>query len=72
MPRKTLYSLEMEIDIIRNDNNQLRGTIHSLNHRIELLTTELRCKERIERRFDQLLEGMCIGMKEANLPRRAS
>lgn len=25
---------------------------------------------RMERRFDTLLEGMCMGMREANLPRR--
>lgn len=25
----------------------------------------------VNRRFDQLLDGMCMGMKEANLPRRS-
>lgn len=38
---------------------------------IKLIRERLRYSMQTERRLDQLIEGMCMGMREGSLPRRS-
>lgn len=56
---------------------QLERTLRIVNeakkeqdHQIAILQTQLRAAERLARWGEQLLDGMCMGMKEGSLPRR--
>jgi len=50
----------------------MRNEIERLNNELAMANFKISCIRVTERRFDQLLEGMCMGMKEASLPRRPS
>lgn len=65
-------NLSTQLAIAKEENNQLRGVLYERDKKIELMRTRLDYMAITERRFDQLLEGMCMGMKEASLPRRSS
>jgi hypothetical protein len=67
MQRKTLT------EQLRESNVQLgiaHATIQAQSDRIANLTRDLSFHRTTERRFDQLLEGMCMAMREGTLPRR--
>lgn len=63
MPRKTIKELEAMID-------SLNKTVQNLRHELDHKRLENSYMRVTEKRFDQLLEGMCMGMREGALPRR--
>lgn len=67
MPKLTLRS---QLFMANEELNQLRGALYTRDTEIKILNDRLRYMDQTQRRFDQLLDGMCMGMKEANLPRK--
>ncbi len=62
-------------DIIEELERTLRieqEGIRERDRKIELMASKLNYMNQTERRFDQLLEGVCMSMKEASFPRRSS
>lgn len=69
MTRRTKQAI---IDELKRTLKIEQEGIRERDARIAKMETKLSYAMQAERRFDQLLEGMCMGMREGNLPRRSS
>lgn len=67
MPR---VKLSTQLMLAHNVCDQLKDALCERDKTIELLRSKINYMDRTERRFDQLLDGMCMGMKEGALPRK--
>lgn len=63
-------TLRMQLEMAAVQEHTLQREIERLQHELALAKIKIQYMGFTERRFDQLLEGMCWGMKEAILPRR--
>lgn len=74
MARKTLNQRLKTAELIaaHQSISVLRENNRDMTERLRMFEIEVKYLRQTERRFDQLLEGMCADMKEANLPRRIS
>lgn len=71
MARKTIKSLESLLKEVRELREYDRLQIKELETRIREKDISIKHLSQIANAFDRLLDGVCAGMKEANLPRRA-
>lgn len=65
---KTIKAIEAERDGYRKLYNDLVEVNNKANSEMRFLKDQLSLTNR---RFDTLLDGMCMAMKEGNFPRRS-
>lgn len=63
-PEKTLAG---RLALMTEDRDHFKFKLEKAEAHIRYIEIDL---NKTNRRLDQLLDGMCMGMKEANLPRR--